>query len=99
VGHPSAFRDPVALGVGGLAVYRLTRLLVQDEASLPLRRWAAERPEPSGPLTYFLSCPWCMSVWVAAGWAGLVAAAPAVAAPVGAALAWSAVAGLLSSLE
>jgi hypothetical protein len=96
VGNPSALRDPVALVVGGLAVHRLTRLLVDDEVTRPLR----ERAERLGDRAAYLAhCPRCVSVWVAAGWAGLAVAAPAVAAPAGAVLAWSAVSGLLSSLE
>lgn len=94
---PSPFRDPVALTVGALAVFRLTRLLVEDEVTRPLRERLADNAE--GRLAYFVTCPWCVSVWVAAGWAGLAVAAPAVAAPAGAALAWSAASGLLSSLE
>jgi hypothetical protein len=40
-----------------------------------------------------------VSIYVAAGWAALTVAAPAVAVPAGAALAWSSVTGLLASLE
>jgi len=96
VGNPSALRDPVALTVGALAVHRLTGLLVDDEVTRPLR----ERVERLGDRAAYLAhCPRCVSVWVAAGWLGLTVAAPAVAAPVGAALAWSTVSGLLSSWE
>jgi len=94
----STFRDPIALTVGGLAVYRLTRLVVEDTIAEPIRDRIVEAA-PEGRLAYFLTCPWCVSVWVGFAWAGLAVAAPAVAAPVGAALAWSAAAGLLSSLE
>lgn len=90
-------RDPVVLAVGALATFRLTRLLVEDEITRPVREQLADDAE--GRLAYFVTCPWCVSVWVAAGWAGLVAAVPAVAAPAGAVLAWSAVSGLLSSWE
>jgi hypothetical protein len=90
------FRDPITLTVGALAVHRLTRLLVDDEVTRPLRERLAARGDRAAYLT---TCPRCVSVWVAAGWAGLIAAAPAAARPLGAALAWSTVAGLLSSLE
>jgi hypothetical protein len=99
------FRDPALLAVGALAVHRLTRLVIEDEVTSPvrarIRRWSdgtAERPAHPA-VSYFLTCPWCVSVWVAAGWATLTATAPAVAAPAGAVLAWSSAAGLLSSLE
>jgi hypothetical protein len=101
----SAFRDPVTLAVGALAVHRLTRLVVEDELTGPAReritRWAdGDAHRPARPLvSYLLTCPWCISVWAAAGWAALTATAPAAAAPAGAVLAWSTATGLLSSLE
>jgi uncharacterized protein DUF1360 len=95
------FRDPALLATGALAVHRLTRLLTEDEVTSPararVRRWAEE--DGHDGLAYLLTCPWCVSVYVAAAWAVLTATAPAVAAPAGAALAWSSAAGLLSSLE
>lgn len=92
------FRDPPALAVGALAVYRLTRLVVEDEVTRPVRE-AVVLNSPESRLAYLIGCPWCVSMWAAAAWAGLTLAAPAVAAPAGAVLAWSAVSGLLSSLE
>lgn len=94
----SALRDPVSLAVGALAVHRLTRLAVEDEVTRPLRE-RIEEAAPEGRLAYFVTCPWCVSIWVGAGWAALSAAAPAVTAPLGAVLAWSSVTGLLSSME
>lgn len=95
--------DPVALVLVALAVYRTTRLLVADELLVRPRAVLAhwrERGGRPGPLGYFVTCPWCVSVWVAAGWLLLLALAPLlmtliIAAP----LAWSAVAGLLASWE
>jgi hypothetical protein len=92
------FRDPVALAVGGFAVHRLTRLLIVDEVTAPLRD-RIYTAAPEGRLAYLARCPWCVSIWVAAGWALLAVTAPPVVAPVGAALAWSSVTGLLSSVE
>lgn len=93
----SVLRDPAALTIGALAVHRLTRLVTEDEVARPLR----ERLSGDGTtrLAYFLTCPWCVSIWVAAGWAALTASAPAVAVPAGTVLAWSSAAGLLTSLE
>lgn len=92
------------LAVGALAVHRLTRLVTEDEVTRPLRDWAdgltAEGPlQEQTRLGYFLTCPWCVSVWAAAGWLALTAAAPRVARPLGAVLAWSSATGLLSSWE
>lgn len=96
MGNPSALRDPVALAVGALAVHRLTRLAVDDEVTRPLR----ERLEGRGErVAYLVHCPRCVSVWTAAGWAGLSVLAPRTARVAGAVLAWSAVSGLLSSWE
>jgi hypothetical protein len=106
----SVLRDPVTLIVGGLAVHRLTRLVTEDTITDPIRDRITGRVEqfgrveragePSRPrLDEFLRCPWCVSVWVAGGWALLAVTAPPVAAPVGAALAWSSVTGLLASVE
>lgn len=94
----SSFRDPATLLVGALAVHRLTRLVTEDEVTRPVRE-RVQDAAPEGRLAYLLTCPWCVSVWIGAGWAALTAAAPAVAAPAGAALAWSSVTGLLSSWE
>jgi hypothetical protein len=94
-------RDPVTLIVGGLAVHRLTRLVVEDEITRPLRERIGTRAvtEQNGRLAYVITCPWCVSPYVAAGWALLTVTAPSVAATVGAVLAWSSVTGLLASAE
>lgn len=97
MGNPSALRDPVVLAVGGLAVHRLTRLLVEDEILRPVRERIA--PDDESRLAYFVTCPWCVSIYVAVGWAGLSTVAPRAARAVGAVLAWSAASGLLSSWE
>lgn len=105
-GGLSSLRDPTALTVGALAVHRLTRLVVDDEVSAPLREWAQGAKEDTPVawrertrLGYLVACPWCVSMWAAAGWAALTVAAPRAAATAGAVLAWSSVAGLLSSWE
>jgi hypothetical protein len=90
------FSDPVVLIVSAFAVYRLTRLVVADSIFEPLRRPLLAR-EGRGAL--FITCPWCVSVWLAGGWALLVWLLPTAALVAGAVLAWSAAAGLLSSWE
>jgi hypothetical protein len=94
----SVLRDPITLAVGALAVHRLTRLVVDDEVTAPLRKRLTEAA-PEGHLAYLLSCPWCVSIWLGAGWAALAVAAPPVAAGAGAVLAWSSATGLLASVE
>jgi hypothetical protein len=92
------FRDPVTLAVGAFAVHRLTRLVVGDEITAPLRE-RISNAAPEGRLAYLLTCPWCVSVWAGAGWALLTCAAPSTAAAAGAVLAWSSATGLLASAE
>lgn len=105
MGALARLRDPVALTVGALAVHRLTRLVTDDEITRPLRERLTKVVSgtvyrPAHPwLGYLVTCPWCVSIYAAAGWAALTVAAPAVATPAGAVLAWSSVSGLLASLE
>jgi len=96
MGALARLRDPVTLTVGALAVHRLTRLALNDKITEPWRDRIQDEA-PDGRLAYFVTCPWCVSIWVGAAWAALVVAAPAVAAPAGAALAWSSVTGLIAS--
>lgn len=53
-----------------LATYRLTKLVIDDEITLELRMKAYQEidklpPKLSNKLAYFLSCPWCVSIWAA----------------------------------
>ena len=52
-----------------LSVARLTRLVTDDAILDTPRGWLLERP---GKLAYFVSCPWCVSIWVGAGASALV---------------------------
>lgn len=85
-------------------MHRLTRLAVEDEITRPIREWVTRRSGPPGDdeeptgLAYFVTCPWCVSIWLAAGWAVLTVAAPPAALSAGTVLAWSSVAGLISSV-
>jgi hypothetical protein len=91
-------RDPVTLIVGALATHRLTRLVTDDKVMARLRDRISDAA-PEGRLAYFVRCRWCVSPYIAAGWALLAVTAPTVAAPLGAILAWSSVTGLLASME
>lgn len=91
---------PLWLVVDGLAVYRLARLLTRD--SLPLiarprdaiaQRWADRA------LGELVVCPWCVSVWLAAGVLAARLWVPVPWSMLALILAWSAVAGFLSSME
>lgn len=56
----------VSLVVGMLAVARLTRLLVDDEITVGIRRWFVKKYGEDHTLTYFIHCPWCTSIWISA---------------------------------
>ena len=53
--------------VAGLATARVTRLIVQDEISAPLRAWAFRHDKNSQHIGYIVSCPYCTGVWAAVG--------------------------------
>jgi hypothetical protein len=55
-----------------LAVSRLTRLVIEDKITEPFRNEILEHSD-SEHLQYFITCPYCVSVWVGAAVAvGLV---------------------------
>jgi hypothetical protein len=57
-----------------VATYRVTRLINRDTITAPLRRAVLRLDERHGPMeddevgrwTYFITCPWCVSMYVAA---------------------------------
>lgn len=59
----------LTLAIAALACYRLTRLIVAD--SWPPTEWLRARVErrtgPESGWSYFVNCPWCMSMYVAGG--------------------------------
>jgi hypothetical protein len=101
----AALRDPLQLVLAALAVFRITRLVVEDEVTRPARQritgWAegtaTRRARPG--VGYFLTCPWCVSFWLAVLWVAALILVPTIALGADAVLALSAVAGLLSSWE
>lgn len=56
-----------------LALARATRLINADTITDPIRIWVARRWGENGTASYFLACPWCVSMWL-----GLAAAPFAV---------------------
>lgn len=63
---------PVQALTGAFATYRLTKLVLDDEVTRELREKAFElldrypNSRVSQKLSYFLTCPWCVSIWAAA---------------------------------
>lgn len=50
----------------GLSTYRLTKLVLDDQITEKMRNKAYELAEGHDNLTYFLGCPWCISVYAGA---------------------------------
>jgi len=87
----------LALAVDGLATYRLTRLLVEDGITAPIREAVWERYDASDTkIGYLFTCPWCVSVWIGAGVVAARYLAPAQWEPVARVFAGSAVTGMLA---
>lgn len=85
-----------ALIVDGLAVFRLVRLIIADRLADRPRKWLTRRSlVRRGVLAYFLTCPWCVSIWVAAGVLAGRLLVPAVWAPIAVGLALSALVAVL----
>jgi hypothetical protein len=79
-----------------LAVYRITRLVIQDEIAADLRDRVFERYNPAeSKLGFFLTCPWCVSVWAGLGVVAARRFAPKLWDDLSTALAVSAVTGLI----
>lgn len=90
----------VWLIVDALAVYRLTRLVTRDSLPLVARpRDAAVRRWGDRALGYFVECPWCVSVWVAAAAVTGRVLTPTWWTPLALVLAFSAVTGWLAERE
>ena len=83
--------------VDGLAVFRLTKLVNDDEIFADVRDKLLDRfPPESTKLGYLITCPWCVSIYT-----GLAAALARELAPrpwnvVASALAFSAATGLVA---
>lgn len=81
-----------------MAVYRLTRLLVEDEITEDLREIIFDRFDPrDSKLGYLLTCYWCTSIWSAIIVFGLRKISPATADYLSSVLAASAVTGVAHS--
>lgn len=87
------------LTLDALAVFRLTHFITEDHVPFgPLRDRIAER-QPDSMLATWITCPWCVSVYVSVGVIALHALAPDFWPYAAAVLAFSAVAGLLATWE
>jgi len=49
-----------------LSVFRVARLLAQEELARPLRERVARKFGPESRWTYLVECPLCLSIWIGA---------------------------------
>lgn len=87
--------------VAALATYRLTKLVIDDEILREPRNVIMDRIQASShPLApkayYFMTCPWCVSIWAAGGLLLLHKVSPNLAAVITTILAASGVSGVLA---
>ena len=93
-----ALRELITLIVDIVAVYRLTKLAIDDEIFSDVREKVFEKfPPETTKIGYLFTCPWCMSIWMGAGVFALRKASPELADYVSAVLAACAASGLAIS--
>ena len=81
--------------VDALAVHRLTKLVIDDYITEPLRDKVYEKfGDPAdSKISYLVTCPWCVSMYVGFGVVAARTIAPKVWRPLSYALAFSSVTG------
>jgi hypothetical protein len=55
----------VALATDIVATYRLTKLVMEDKITEDFRSYVYEKFPRGSKVSYFIGCPWCVSVWAA----------------------------------
>ena len=61
----SSIIDPTGLAILALAVYRLCRLVVEDQVFAFIREAVWRRFPPTHGFGYLFTCYWCTSIWFA----------------------------------
>lgn len=77
-----------------LAVFRLTKLIMDDRITLEFRDWVWKKYPPNTKMGFLLTCPWCVSIWAAIIVIGARKASPEYGDMLSKILAASAVTGL-----
>ena len=80
-----------------LAVYRVCRLIIEDNLTEPLRDLVWRRFPPSTRIGYYLTCYWCTGVWVSSFTIFMYTIVPSQTFTVALILALSSVAGLIAA--
>ncbi len=55
----------VALATDIIATYRLTKLVLEDKIAEDFREYIYEKFPRDSKISYFIGCPWCVSIWAA----------------------------------
>lgn len=76
-----------------LACYRLTKLAIDDEITRPLRERIWRTHPADHGIGFLVACPYCASVWIAAGVVAMRRVIPRAWSPVAELLAMAAIAG------
>lgn len=50
-----------------LGTYRLTKLVMEDYILEDVRQFIFDKFPKKSKISYFFTCPWCISIWVATG--------------------------------
>lgn len=83
--------------VDALATHRLTKLVIDDYITEPLREKVYEKfgePDES-KISYLVGCPWCVSWWAGVAVVTARTVAPKAWRPLAYALAFSSITGLI----
>lgn len=56
----------ISLALDIVATYRLTKLVMEDKIAEDFRDYIYEKFPRDSKISYFIGCPWCVSIWAAA---------------------------------
>lgn len=82
-----------------LAVKRLTRLVVEDQITAPIRELIWKKfggPETGKGIGYMITCPHCCSIWISAGVTAARIMIPRIWSPIAHGLAAASVTSMLA---
>jgi len=87
--------------LGALAVFRIYRLIAEDEIAQRPRDWAADWIEDhlDRDLTVLITCPWCLGTYLTLAAWGFWLLAPTAATFLAAPLAFMAIVALISKFD
>ena len=82
-----------------LACYRITRLIIEDTITEPLRERVWKRfPPESTRIGYLFTCPWCTGFWVSVLIVAAYLLLPSATIAIALVFAFSAVVGIIDTI-